>query len=185
MIIISSKNGMSLDMYNFIIDNEHRLQYDLDKGLVITPRGTNGTLCSSTGYLRVKVNKKTLQVHQILAVKYFKEECIGMQVNHKDGNKTNNTKNNLELLTLADNVRHAFDIGLAKKPNPIKVAIDKLDLDGSFICRYNSIEEAYRDVGLMSDSSIRACLKGYSINGRGEKRVANTAKGFRWRKSIK
>lgn len=103
---------MSKDIYDFISENIHRLKYDLEKGLVITPRNTNGTICKSTGYLRVKVNKKTLQVHQILAVIYFGEECIGLQVNHKDGNKLNNLKSNLEVLTQLENLKHAWDTGL-------------------------------------------------------------------------
>lgn len=111
-VIAISTVGMSLEMYNFIIENEGRLQYDLVKGIVITPRGTNGTLCSSTGYLRVRVNKKTLQVHQILAVKYFGESCIGMQINHKDGNKTNNKKDNLEVVTQRENINHGYKNGL-------------------------------------------------------------------------
>ena len=109
---MSNNSGMSIDIYNFIINNKNRLDYDLDNGLVITPKGTNGSLCSSTGYLRVKVNKKSLQVHQIMAVIYFGEKCIGYQVNHIDGNKINNKKENLELLTRKENIKHGFEIGL-------------------------------------------------------------------------
>lgn len=103
---------MSLDMYNFIKENEDRLKYDLEKGLVITPKNTNGTICTSTGYLRVKVNKKALQVHQIMAVKYFGDKCIGMQINHKDGNKLNNLKTNLDLVTREENIKHGWNNGL-------------------------------------------------------------------------
>lgn len=109
---MSKRNVMSAEMYKFIVDNENRLQYDLDNGLVITPKNTNGTVCKSTGYLRVKVNGRTLQVHQILAVKYFGDKCIGMQVNHKDGNKLNNKEDNLELVTQIENIRHAWNDGL-------------------------------------------------------------------------
>lgn len=109
-----SNKGMSEDMYNFIINNQHKLLYDLDKGLIITPRGTNGSVCSSTGYLKVKVNKKSLLVHQVLAVKYFGETCIGFQVNHKNGCKTDNRKDNLELVTRKENIIHGFNTGLYK-----------------------------------------------------------------------
>lgn len=105
---------MSKEIYDFILKNIHKIDLDLDRGLITTPRGTNGTVCSSTGYLRVKVSGKTLQVHQILAVKYFGEKCIGLQVNHKDGNKLNNSKENLEMVTMDKNLRHALETGLNK-----------------------------------------------------------------------
>lgn len=97
---------MSLKMYEFIVENEHRLNYNLAEGKIITPMGTNGTVCTSTGYLRAKVNGKVLQVHQILAVKYFGKECVGFQINHKDGNKLNNLQSNLEICTQQENLEH-------------------------------------------------------------------------------
>lgn len=172
------KNGMSIEMYNFIKENLHKLDYDLENGIVITPKGTNGSLCSSTGYLRVRVGKKVLQVHQILSVIYFGEECIGMQINHKDGNKLNNKINNLEAITQLDNLKHAKDNDLLGESNPInKKSIDKLDMQGNYICTYESIKEASVDVGLKCTKSIRDALKG--VGSKGEKRYS--AKGFMWR----
>lgn len=109
---MSRNAGMSIEMYDFIINNKDRLNYDLVNGLVITPKNTNGSKCSSTGYLRVKVNKKTLQVHQIMAVIYFGNKCIGKQINHIDGNKLNNRVDNLEPVSQKENLKHAIDNGL-------------------------------------------------------------------------
>lgn len=169
---MSKRNVMSLEMYNFIKDNQNKLQYDLENGLIITPKGTNGTICSSTGYLRVKVNKKTLQVHQILAVKYFGEKCVGMQINHKDGNKLNNKINNLEISTQLENLKHQKDFGLLGKPNPTnKKKIDKFTINNEYVCTYESLCEACRDVGLKSPKSLRNCING----------VTDTAGGYKWR----
>lgn len=107
-----SNSGMSKKTYEHIVENISRIKYDLEKGIVITPKGTNGTVCATTGYLRIKLNKKVVQVHQILAVLYFGEKCVGLQVNHKDGNKLNNLKNNLEVVSKRENIQHAFKSGL-------------------------------------------------------------------------
>lgn len=108
-----SNKGMSEYMYEYILNNIHRLKsVDMDKGLLHTKRGTNGCVGSSTGYLRVKLGSKTIPAHQILAVCYFGKECIGLQVNHKDGNKLNNTRENLEVVTQKENIKHQWDTGL-------------------------------------------------------------------------
>lgn len=109
-----SNGGMSVDMYSFIENNLHKINYNIDEGIIFTPKGTNGTVCSSTGYLRVKINKKVLQVHQILSVIYYGKKCIGMQINHINGNKLDNRKENLELLTREQNIKHAWLTGLYK-----------------------------------------------------------------------
>lgn len=173
-----SNNGMSKKMYDFILENKNRIEYDFEKGIIFTPRGTNGTICSSTGYLRVKINKKILQVHQIMAVHYFGELCIGLQVNHKDGDKLNNKKENLELLTLRENVAHQHENGLAVNGNKRK--IDKLTMDGDYICTYESLMEACRRNNIGIPQSIRNAIKGYNPDNTN----CSQAGGFKWRYSI-
>lgn len=111
--VLSISKGMSLDMYTFIKRNMHRIpRIDVENGEITTVKGTNGSICTSTGYRRVKVNGRLLQVHQILAVVLFGEECVGMQVNHLDGNKLNNKRANLEICTQIENIEHAIKNGI-------------------------------------------------------------------------
>jgi hypothetical protein len=74
------------------------------------------TLDKSTGYLVVGLwsnNKGHREyVHRIVA-KAFVPGDTSLSVNHKDGNKLNNTPDNLEWVSLADNTRHQHATGLA------------------------------------------------------------------------
>lgn len=53
----------------------------------------------------------TVQVHRIVAEAFIPGDT-SLTVNHKDGNRQNNTVENLEWLSLADNIRHGFVTGL-------------------------------------------------------------------------
>lgn len=68
------------------------------------------------GYNRVTVSKhnkqKRFSVHRLVA-EYFVDNIEGKDVvNHKDGCKTNNHKDNLEWCTCSENHLHAQEIGL-------------------------------------------------------------------------
>lgn len=64
------------------------------------------------GYLMVKLGNKSKQVHQIVASHFMGQPLTGYVVNHKDGNKVNNSLKNLEYVTVGENVKHAIKIGL-------------------------------------------------------------------------
>lgn len=72
------------------------------------------------GYLRFTARKensiKTLFVHR-LVLEAFKPSSRKLQVNHIDGNKTNNKLENLEWVTDSDNKKHAYKTGLMKPGN--------------------------------------------------------------------
>lgn len=71
---------------------------------------------NSDGYLQVGLTnssgRKSKTVHQLLARAFIGEPPPGMQVNHKDGVKTNNRIGNFEYTTSAGNTRHAIALGL-------------------------------------------------------------------------
>lgn len=64
-----------------------------------------------------------LTVHYLVALFFIGDRPKDYQVNHKDGNKLNNSVNNLEYVTARENTRHAYDNGLAKAWNAGKVGV--------------------------------------------------------------
>lgn len=83
----------------------------------------------STGY-RVDLWKngkpKSFLVARLVAFTFYNKDINNhdLTVNHIDGNRLNNNINNLEIITLKENIQHAFRIGLQHQ---IKVKItDKI-----------------------------------------------------------
>lgn len=73
----------------------------------------------SWGYNQVGLSngsKKTIHktVHRLVAKTFLDSARDDLQVNHIDGNKTNNSIDNLEFVTGSQNVKHAYDSGIRK-----------------------------------------------------------------------
>jgi hypothetical protein len=64
------------------------------------------------GYLRVKMNNKSYEIHRIVSRFYLGDLPKGLCVNHKDGNKLNNKPDNLEYITIAENIKHSIAMGM-------------------------------------------------------------------------
>ncbi len=66
------------------------------------------------GYLRVDLCKngktKTKKIHRLVMLTFYGESDL--QVNHIDGNKTNNNLFNLEYCSAFQNMQHAYRLGL-------------------------------------------------------------------------
>ncbi len=55
---------------------------------------------------------KMFFVHRIVAICFIKNTNLFPEVNHKDGDKSNNKSSNLEWVTSSNNKKHAYAIGL-------------------------------------------------------------------------
>lgn len=60
------------------------------------------------GYKQVNVQGKRVYVHRLVAMAFIQNPENKPQVNHKDGNKSNNSKDNLEWATSQENRIHAY-----------------------------------------------------------------------------
>lgn len=81
------------------------------RGRVLTPS------CDSKGYAIFKVMipghpARNVKVHRAVAAAFLGEAGAGLQVNHKNGIKTDNRLENLEYVTCLDNIRHCWETGL-------------------------------------------------------------------------
>lgn len=75
---------------------------------------------NTKGYLKVELSsgkresRKTFSVHRLVALAFIPNPNNYPQVNHKDGDKTNNSVSNLEWCTNSMNQLHAWRTGLQK-----------------------------------------------------------------------
>jgi hypothetical protein len=77
---------------------------------------------TNSGYKCVSLTHqhKKFYIHRLLASAYFRKMKKGEEVNHKDGNKLNNSLDNLEIVSSSDNKKHAYAV-LGKRPWNIKL----------------------------------------------------------------
>lgn len=114
-------------------------------GLVITERsGLYKGRLDKDGYRIVTVNSHPEKVHRIVAKLFIPNPENKPQVNHIDGNKSNNIVSNLEWVTGSENCKHAWDNKLTKGKHRPLVILDKRD---GKIYRFDNTHEASHHFG--------------------------------------
>ncbi|MBP3931432.1 MAG: NUMOD4 motif-containing HNH endonuclease [Peptostreptococcaceae bacterium] len=72
------------------------------------------------GYLKVSLYKngksKGIKIHRLVAITFIPNPKNKTDINHINGIKSDNRVENLEWCTKGENLKHAYDIGLKKKP---------------------------------------------------------------------
>ena len=107
--------------------------------------------CGTAGYPLVnlttgKGKRTTHTVHSLVAEAFIGSRPANHEINHKDGCKTNNHVSNLEYVIPSDNIRHAFETGLATTTSntiydSIDDIVDKLLTDPT--ASWKSVAEEY------------------------------------------
>lgn len=125
---------------------------------------------NSHGYVVVSLTKdgvkKDCKLHRLLALAFLPNPNDYDCVNHKDGNKLNNSLDNLEWCTKGYNNRHAreqLDIDFGAKP------VCQTTMSGDFVAFWANLSQAAKSAGV-SPACIARCCEGY----------ANSAGGYRW-----
>jgi hypothetical protein len=151
---------------NYEISTEGRIRHTAD--LRIIPQHK-----INSGYLKVSlwIDGQQVQklVHRMVCESYHQQELVGLEVNHIDGNKTNNALTNLEVVTRSENIRHSYEILGNKKAKKVF----QYSLLGDLLGEFYSEGEAARVTGA-GQAQISRCLAG----------VALTAGGFQWKSEL-
>lgn len=81
------------------------------------------------GYIQIRVyaneSRKMIYIHRMVAEIYMNQNNINLEINHINGIKHDNRKENLEWVTSSENKKHAFNLGLRKKGETCTSAILK------------------------------------------------------------
>lgn len=111
--------------------------------------------------------KKTSALVHKLVYSLFKDDYdASKQINHIDGNKSNNKLSNLELITNKENMDHSYNL---LHPN----LIGQYDLSNNLIQTFNSMSAAARFVNGSVSAISQVCAG-----------KAKTHKGFIWKKIV-
>lgn len=125
------------------------------------------------GYLQVGLHKNnhyfSKAVHRFVAQVFIPNPENKPQVNHIDGNKTNNHIENLEWVTASENIRHKFEVLKYKTPGAPSRKIVQLK-NNKVIAEYDGACDAHRRTGI-NQSNITSCCRG----------IRNNAGQYQWR----
>jgi|DEB0MinimDraft_10_1074344.scaffolds.fasta_scaffold04487_13 hypothetical protein len=105
----------------------------------------------NSGYLAISLGKSNKWLlHRLVAEAYCEKPTNADQVNHIDGNKLNNSYDNLEWCTASDNMKHASSVLNINKKKIVATIGD------CKIAVFNSLKEAVNSAGANYSSLSRA-----------------------------
>lgn len=161
------------------------------KSCKVIPSGKVMRLSNKTGdYIRIVLQKKgrkneTHLVHRLVAKLFLPNPSNLPIVNHKDGNKQNNSVSNLEWCTNSYNVRHSMRmhpfqtasmVYYNKFDRPKRIA--QIDRNGTVVAVYGSARMAQVSTGVCSRNILQVANR-TPFNREGKTR--RTAGGYSWR----
>lgn len=140
--------------------------YDcLVRGKILSPTK------DSSGYLQIRLwndGMKSFLVHRLVAKAFIPNPDNLETVNHKDENITNNRADNLEYLSVADNVR--YGTAIARRRLSQRKPVEQLTMDGQHIAYFDGIIDASIATGAPREMIGKVC--------HGRKKSSG---GYRWK----
>ena len=156
-IISNYGEVISLPRYK---QNNSKLQY-------VEPKEIKRYVNPKNGYVYVQLwnnsKYKNIRLHKLVARTFIPNPKNLPQVNHIDGNKLDNSIENLEWCDCKYNINEAWKIGLNKKrfgrENNRSRKVEQYDLNGNFIRTWDTIKQA-ADKLKINTANIIACCQG-------------------------
>lgn len=153
----------------------HKLQVN-KRGEVKFGNGriSNGSV-DRKGYLFVVQKRRQIRVHRIVLTTFsgHPPDDTKVQVNHKDGNKQNNSLSNLEWVSGTENIQHRYALERAAGIRRGFKVIQKT-LDGNYIRTFQNVAEASEALGV-SNSTI-----GMAVKHGNREPVRKSGGGYKW-----
>jgi hypothetical protein len=122
------------------------------KSRILKGRGDNYRTGKRVNLWKDKKSKDFL-VARLVALTFLGEPPEGFTVNHKDGNRLNNSIDNLEWLSLGDNIRHGFDNLLFSQQKPIRLIKDGKSFDFRSMAQCDKFLNRHR--GYTSETTLK------------------------------
>lgn len=124
---------------------------------------------------------KSFMLHRLIAFTFL-GECQHLDVNHKDGNKSNNSVENLEWCTRAENLQHSYKVlgragvnkGRYGSLNKLSKPINMYDINGNYLKTFPCANEASRIMNIQQSDISKAA--------NGKRKYAG---GYKWKYKYK
>lgn len=126
-----------------------------------------------------KNKREKVLVHRLVATAFLSEgkDLTGLEVNHIDGNKLNNSVENLEWVTHSENILHAYKNKLIPNGRTRGTPVAGYTSDLQLLGQFDTIAEASQKTGASKAGIWRSCHSSYLKAG-GYKWEYVTAKTF-------
>lgn len=116
------------------------------------------TTQAGNGYMVVNIKRSTLYVHRLVAEAFIGDIPAKMDINHKNGDRTDNRVDNLEIVTRRENISHSYKVLHRKGPSTpnARKAVRQIK-DGKVINVYESARDAMRATGIHYKYISKSC----------------------------
>ena len=158
----------SLDKVVFQKAKNNSVSKHIYKGKILKP------ILHDNGYNYVTLNYKIISVHKLIAKTYLQNNEKLPQINHKDGNKTNNNINNLEYCSASYNMKHAYKNNLINMYSERRKRSNNINIMKANIHNYkkiinNSTNQEHINVTKLKLRLLEAQLnREYGSSGKGD-----------------